>query len=87
MIMRWRIFIPVRAVEVIPDKLFIQTQFEPDITIFACERSASLAFDQIKGSQKYNNIRLKTVPCVCRIGENIILKTLERGSKKIIVAQ
>ncbi|MCP3875181.1 MAG: FAD-dependent oxidoreductase [Desulfobacteraceae bacterium] len=68
------------------DDFFIRNQSKTKITIFACERSASIAFDRIKGGMKQNNVRLKTVPCVCRIGENILLKTLERGSKRIILA-
>ena len=54
-----------------------------EIVIFACERSGAIAANQIELDSRIN---IQKVPCVCRISENILLKTLEKGAKKVLLA-
>lgn len=53
------------------------------MVVFACERSGALAVKKIKQDPF---VTILKVPCVCRISENILLKTLESGAIKIILA-
>lgn len=54
-----------------------------EITVFACKRSGALSS---KSFEHGSGISIQQVPCVCRISKNILLKTLEKGTKKIILA-
>lgn len=53
------------------------------ITVFACEKSAAIAARQIRTN---SNIRIRSIPCACSISLNLLLHTIEKGSKKIILA-
>ena len=64
------------------DKLMANIDQEKKIVVFACERSGALAAN---GVDLKDDIQVLTVPCVCRISRNIILKAIERN-KKIILA-
>ncbi|MFH2058347.1 MAG: FAD-dependent oxidoreductase [Pseudomonadota bacterium] len=65
------------------DQTYLNLISKDEITIFACERSGALAAKNVKHDDRFN---IQTVPCVCRISTNLLLKTLEAGAKKIILA-
>lgn len=76
---------PAKAIESekYPDTSFTPKESSRKITVFACERSAALAAKQLMHN---HDIGVQPVPCVCRINENVILKTLEKGVEKVILA-
>ncbi len=51
--------------------------------VFACERSGALV---VTDEEFKPHVKIKEVPCVCRISQNILLKALEKGAKKIVLA-
>ncbi|MBU1344427.1 MAG: FAD-dependent oxidoreductase [Proteobacteria bacterium] len=65
------------------DASYVNPVSKGRIIVFACERSGALAAENI---ERIPGINIQKVPCVCRIGENIVLKTLEKGAKKILLA-
>jgi heterodisulfide reductase subunit A-like polyferredoxin/coenzyme F420-reducing hydrogenase delta subunit len=52
------------------------------VAVLACQRSAALAADPL---DLPGHIRLISVPCACRINQNLVLKTLLNGADKVIV--
>ncbi|NOX35020.1 MAG: FAD-dependent oxidoreductase [Deltaproteobacteria bacterium] len=65
------------------DESYINSASEDKVIIFACERSGALAAGPIEKNLRVN---IQKVPCVCRISKNILMKTLEKGAEKIILA-
>lgn len=65
------------------DTSYLNLISKNEISIFACERSGALAAKKIEQDDRIN---IQTVPCVCRISSNLLLKALEAGAKKIILA-
>ncbi len=53
------------------------------VMVFACERSGALAAKQIDIS---NSVQIQTVPCACRISRNVLIKALEAGARKVVLA-
>ncbi|MCF6249362.1 MAG: type I restriction enzyme HsdR N-terminal domain-containing protein [Desulfobacula sp.] len=65
------------------DASYVDLVSKDDIIVFACERSGALA----AGDDEYDTyIKIQKVACVCRISQNILLKALEKGAKKIVLA-
>lgn len=65
------------------DTVFADAARKKDIVVFACERSGAIAAADFSGGEK---LKVQKVPCVCRIGENIVLKALEKGPERVILA-
>jgi len=76
---------PALAIEskAVADASCLTCATETEIVIFACERSGAPAAANIENS---SNINLQKVPCVCRVSQNLLLKTFELGVRKIILA-
>ncbi|MFN2357121.1 MAG: FAD-dependent oxidoreductase [Desulfotignum sp.] len=53
------------------------------VAVLACQRSAALAAGPL---DLPDHVRLISVPCACRINQNLVLKTLLNGADKVIVA-
>ncbi len=59
---------------------------EPELVLFACERSAALAFEQAQAlglSVSEQRMRLVRVPCAGRVGIESLLDPLIRGAKQV----
>ncbi len=56
---------------------------ESPIIVFACKNSAAIAARHIQIDKR---IRIQAVPCACSISLNLLLRTLEKGFEKIILA-
>ncbi len=65
------------------DESYVNPASKAEVVIFACERSGALTAPQIEHDLMVN---IQKVPCVCRISENILLKALENGAKRILLA-
>ncbi len=64
-------------------KPFHEADVKAPITVFACQNSAAIAARKIRITK---SIHIQTVPCACSVSLNLLLRTLEKGSKKIILA-
>jgi len=53
------------------------------VAVLACQRSAALAAGPL---DLPDHVRLLSVPCACRINQNLVLKALLNGADKVIVA-
>jgi coenzyme F420-reducing hydrogenase delta subunit/Pyruvate/2-oxoacid:ferredoxin oxidoreductase delta subunit len=65
------------------DSSYINLISKDEAVIFACERSGAIAANQIELDSMIN---IQKVPCVCRISDNLLLKALANGAKKILLA-
>jgi len=76
---------PAIAIEsdVFSDESYTGSVSKNEITVFACERSGALSSKLIENGEY---LHIQAVSCVCRISKNILLKTLENGTKRIILA-
>ena len=69
--------------ETFDDRRFLEPPAPEKITVFACERSGVPASASLTHGDL---VRIHTVPCACRISDNILLKAVAGGASKIVLA-
>lgn len=74
---------PALAIEssLVSDDRMLEPVSEEACTVFACERSGAIAAASMESRE---NVSIQTVSCVCRMGENVLLKALEKGGRVVL---